>query len=36
MMVARFAEMLGIPAGEATGNAAEKAANPAGGSPPEK
>ncbi len=36
MMVARFAEMLGIPAGEATGNAAEKAANPAGASPPEE
>ena len=36
MMVARFAQMLGVPAGEATGNAAEKAANPAGESPPEE
>ncbi len=36
MMVARFAQMLGVPVGEATGNAAEKAANPSGESPPEE
>ena len=43
MMVARYAEMLGVPVGEAAGNAAEAARNaaeaardPAGESPPEE
>jgi NADH dehydrogenase FAD-containing subunit len=36
MMVARFAEMLGVPVGEAAGNAAGAAGNPAGESPPEE
>jgi apoptosis-inducing factor 2 len=36
MMVARYAEMLGVPVGEAAGNAAEAAGNPAGESPPEE
>ena len=36
MMVARYAEMLGVPVGETAGNAAEAAGNPAGQSPPEE
>ena len=36
MMVARYAEMLGVPVGETAGSAAEAAANPAGESPPEE
>lgn len=36
MMVARYAEMLGVPVGETAGSAAEAAANPAGDSPPEE
>ena len=36
MMVARYAEMLGVPVREAAGNAAEAAGDPAGESPPEE
>ncbi|HEX9359162.1 MAG TPA: hypothetical protein VF933_35800 [Streptosporangiaceae bacterium] len=36
MMVARFAEMLGVPVAEGTANAAQAARDPAGGSPPEE